>query len=134
MLVKEEIMDKESEKRVLTAYSGYNELQDIFQLALRRAAIGKGKIRHAEEGQLFENQQICDDLRGTDKSAAIFQIRKKAREVLRLSRRQDKVNELLDVCVYAAAAVLVLIEEQQELDSRRKEVREQIKKEVKKDE
>jgi len=127
MLVKEEIMDKESEKRVLTAYSGYNELQDIFQLALRRAAVGKGAIRHAEENQPFERQQICDDLRGTDKSAAIFQIRKKAREVLRLSRRQDKVNELLDVCVYAAAAVLVLIEEQQELDNRKKEIKDERK-------
>ena len=120
-------MDKESEKRVLTAYSGYNELQDIFQLALRRAAVGKGAIRHAEENQPFERQQICDDLRGTDKSAAIFQIRKKAREVIRLSRRQDKVNELLDVCVYAAAAVLVLIEEQQELDNRKKEIKDERK-------
>lgn len=118
-------MDRD--KRVLDSYSGYDKLQDIFQAALRRAAVGKGAIRHAEENQPFERQQICDDLRGTDKSAAIFQIRKKAREVLRLSRRQDKVNELLDVCVYAAAAVLVLIEEQQELDNRKKEIKDERK-------
>lgn len=117
-------MDKEAEKRVLTAYQGYNELQDIFQLALRRAAIGKGKIRHAEEGQLFEQQQICNDLRGTDKSAAVFQIRKKAREVLRIPKKIDKINELLDIMVYAAAAVIVLEEEITKIDSRRREVKE----------
>lgn len=101
----------EVNRRVLESFPGYNKLQDIFQLALLRAAIGKGRIRHADENQPFEKQQICEDLRGTDKSAAIFQIRKKAKEVLRLPRKLDKVNELLDICVYAAAAVIVLEEE-----------------------
>ena len=117
-------MDKESEVRVLQAYHGYNELQDTFQLALKRAAVGKGAIRHAEPNQYFENQQICDDLRGTDKSAAVFQIRKKSREMLRLSKKVDKINELLDVMVYAAAAVIVLEEELRAIDSRKKEVKE----------
>lgn len=120
-------------KRVLEAFDGYNKLQDIFQLALKRAAVGKGKIRHAT-GEPFEQQQICADLRGTDMSAATFQIRKKAKEILRLSKKIDKVNELLDCCVYAGAAVIVLMEEMHKLDVRRTEVKEQIKKEEKKDE
>lgn len=119
-------MDKESEVRVLQGYHGYNELQDTFQLALKRAAVGKGAIRHAEPNQAFEQQQICDDLRGTDKSAAVFQIRKKAREMLRLSKKVDKINELLDVMVYAAAAVIVLEEELREIDNRRKEVKNEL--------
>jgi phage terminase large subunit GpA-like protein len=55
----------------------------------------------------------------------VFQIRKKAREVLRIPKKIDKINELLDIMVYAAAAVIVLEEEITKIDNRRREVREE---------
>lgn len=111
--------------QMMNVPSGYKSLADVFQLAINRASLGKGVKRHADyAGQPFEKQDICDELRGTDKSAAIFQIRKKAKESLRLPSKQQKINELLDTMVYAAGAIIVLLEEMEELDSRNRELKE----------
>ena len=87
----------------------YTSLEDILTMARNRAAVGKGRLRHAT-GEPFEQQPICTELRKMGLEPAIYQIRKKSLECLRfkgLKGRERRTNELLDVIVYAAAAVIV---------------------------
>lgn len=74
--------------------------------AYERVSIGKGAERHAD-GQPFEQQDICTELRLFGLSPAIYQIRKKAKELLRFNRRTKQIEELQDIIVYAAAAIIV---------------------------
>jgi hypothetical protein len=88
----------------------YAALASVFDRALEQAAEGKGKERHANEGERFEEQQIVQIGRwlGTD-HFQIGQAVKKAIESTRLPTDRA-VRDLLGAMVYLAAAV-VLIEE-----------------------
>jgi phage terminase large subunit GpA-like protein len=87
---------------------GYKSLTNVLADALDRASLGKGKERHAE-GKPFEEQDIVKELKDFQSTiGAIYQIRKKAKESLRLSDRQA-ANEFLDIIVYAAAAYIYLL-------------------------
>jgi hypothetical protein len=91
---------------------GYLSLSIILNRALERAAVGKGAKRHADyHNQPFEQQDICQITREEGHGGVRFQLRKKVKEISRLPRKQDQINELLDVIVYAAADILVLQEE-----------------------
>jgi hypothetical protein len=97
------LFTKDEEKPVP---DNYYELKRVLKEAHDRAAFGKGYERHADY-KPFENQDICTELIIFGTGPALFQIRKKAKESLRLSREQAR-NELLDIIVYAAAAAIVL--------------------------
>lgn len=87
---------------------GYELLDNVLQYALKRASQGKGKRRHATD-RPFHQQPICEEIRLLGTEAAVYQIRKKALESLRLSKLAA-AEELHDVIVYAAAACIVLVE------------------------
>jgi hypothetical protein len=91
---------------------GYEALAETLQLAYNRAAVGKGKERHANDNP-FIQQEICEDLRIFGIAPALFQARKKIKESARLPR-QEAINELLDAIVYLSAAVIVEYEAPQE--------------------
>ena len=88
-------------------YDGYQRLEDVFYQALKRAAVGKGKERHAD-GNVFEEQPICVGARNFGVGAPLFQAFKKILECQRLHMPKDAINELLDAMVYLAAAVIVM--------------------------
>lgn len=91
--------------------AGYESLASTLQAAYNQAAIGKGKVRHAE-GKDFEKQDICEELRIFGSiSPALFQARKKIKETLRIMSTNGARAELLDAIVYLAAAVIVLDED-----------------------
>ena len=88
---------------------GYERLNTVLDDAMHRAAFGKGHVRHATNYP-FEEQFVVPMLRELGIEPALYQIVKKAKEVPRVLGLQSKVVELLDVIVYAAAAVIVLEE------------------------
>ena len=87
----------------------YLKLQEILDKAYSRAAYGKGKERHARSLP-FEQQYICKGMRVFGAGGGLFQIGKKAEECMVLSK-PAAMNELLDIMVYAAAAYIILEEE-----------------------
>ncbi len=91
----------------LNTVPGYEDLEQVLSLAYDRAAKGKGKERHADDLP-FRDQWIIEGLEIHGIGAALFQAEKKIREVKNIKDPQAKANELLDVMVYMAAAVLVL--------------------------
>lgn len=91
--------------------AGYEALAIVLQMAYNQAALGKGKIRHAE-GKNFDKQDICEELRIFGSiSPALFQARKKIKETLRITSTNGAKMELLDAIVYLAAAIIVLDED-----------------------
>jgi len=92
----------------MTKNDPYKELKRALNEAFKRAAKGKGYERHAEN-KPFHEQDICTELKSLGLSSASYQIRKKAKEALRLSANQA-ANEFLDIIVYASAAYIVLTE------------------------
>ncbi|MBV6343102.1 hypothetical protein [Candidatus Magnetobacterium casense] len=87
----------------------YKALEDVLMMARNRAAAGKGRERHGT-GEPFHQQPICQELRHMGLEPAIYQVRKKALELLRFKgkrARDRRTAELLDIIVYAAAAVIV---------------------------
>lgn len=92
----------------LTALPGYEQLAEVLDAALAQAQAGKGKERHAGEGEAFHDQQIvqlCEWMNSTQ--GAVFQVSKKALESTRLDDAAAE-RELLGAINYAAAAVLVI--------------------------
>lgn len=83
----------------------YITLFDVLLEAYDRASSGKGKERHATD-DYFMDQPIVTEGRALGISPHIFQIRKKALEVMRMSPDAAR-RELLDIIVYAAAAFLI---------------------------
>lgn len=84
----------------------YESLANVLARALSQAANGKGRERHANPGERFEDQQICTLNRWLgDSHGAVFQICKKAIESQRLDTEAG-VRELLGAIVYAAAAIV----------------------------
>jgi phage terminase large subunit GpA-like protein len=94
----------------------YKALSQALQKAFLRAAKGKGAQRHGDD-RPFEQQDLCEELRALGYALASYQIRKKAKELLRLSPRA-RSNEALDIIVYAAAIVIVSAREVEDEDKR----------------
>jgi hypothetical protein len=61
----------------------YVVLMDVLQEALNQASEGKGKERHAKEGEAFEDQPICEIARRLD-GGPLYQAVKKIYESKRL--------------------------------------------------
>lgn len=88
----------------------YGSLWGVFRLAYLRASKGKGHERH-DKGEDFTQQWILRGLRAFGIGGALFQIGKKAEELVRFEDRQMRINELLDIVNYAAAAAIYEIEQ-----------------------
>lgn len=84
----------------------YKALRLVMDAAYERAALGKGKERHATSNA-FEDQPIITEGKHFGIRPHLYQIRKKSLEVARMDVDAAK-RELLDVIVYAAAAYLIL--------------------------
>lgn len=92
----------------LDALPGYEQLAEVLDAALAQAQAGKGKERHAGEGEAFHDQQIVQlcEWMGSHQGA-VFQVAKKALESTRLPDEAAE-RELLGAINYAAAAILVI--------------------------
>lgn len=91
---------------------GYDELRRVFAQAVGQASHGKGKERHAHEGEPFHEQQIVKLARWSGGiGGTVFQACKKALEATRLLDEGSAIrakSELLGAMNYLAAAVLVI--------------------------
>ena len=99
-------MSEEDAERIREQWKKYKTLKEVLDKAFLRASEGKGRERHAENNP-FEEQPICTELESLGLSPAVYQVRKKAKESLRLPAREAR-NEWLDIIVYAAAAYVAL--------------------------
>ncbi|MBZ0158443.1 MAG: hypothetical protein K8I29_19770 [Alphaproteobacteria bacterium] len=91
----------------------YQQLEGVLSAAFNQASAGKGKERHAEEGEPFEKQQICEiarRLKGHPAAGPLFQAVKKIYESGRLPGQRG-IDELLGAIVYISAAVILMEEE-----------------------
>jgi hypothetical protein len=91
----------------------YNKLERVLTRAKGQASDGKGKQRHAKEGEPFEKQKICEITRRVGIGYPLGQAIKKVIESDRLSTEAG-VAELLGAINYIAAAVIVMEEKEQE--------------------
>lgn len=82
-------------------------LYDVLMMAGNRASEGKGRIRHSH-GEPFTEQYICRAPKIFGLGALLYQIGKKNEEIMNLDITEDRINELLDIIVYAAAGVILL--------------------------
>ena len=88
----------ENDVMTLQVPKGYELILKACTDAMQRAAVGKGRKRHADhDNQPLEQQQIYIYSHGFRRD----QIRKKAGELERL-RLRDQLGELLDIIVYAS--------------------------------
>lgn len=87
----------------------YLALVNVFEDAARQAAFGKGKARHAEEGEAYEDQIICEVARRVGLGYPLGQAAKKIYESQRIGGERG-VAELLGAINYIAAAVIVMRE------------------------
>jgi hypothetical protein len=91
-------------------WTGYEKLYNVFMDAMYRASCGKGKERHADGDEPFDEQFILRGARRFGLNGLRFQIAKKNEEVGNIVDYQAKINEFLDIAVYAAAAIIRLRE------------------------
>jgi hypothetical protein len=94
----------------------YGELFRVLHGAYTQASDGKGRARHAELNEPFEEQKICEitrRLRGNVAAGALFPAVKKCYESGRLPKDRA-IAELQGAINYIAAAIIVM-EEQPEL-------------------
>lgn len=87
----------------------YESLQGVLMEALYQAQSGKGKERHANDGEPFEDQQICEIARRVGVGFDLGQAVKKIYESQRLDKDRG-VAELLGAINFLAAAVIVMRE------------------------
>lgn len=95
----------------------YTALENVYRSAFGQAAFGKGKERHAGEGERFEDQFICQGQRDFGLGGGIFQAVKKCKEALGMVERGelDRARfELLGAMNYIAATVIVVEEKGRE--------------------
>lgn len=85
----------------------YQELEEGLKAAYERAALGKGKERHANDKGFME-QDIITEAEIFGIGPHMFQVRKKARELMGFKEPERQMNELLDIAVYAIAAYLIV--------------------------
>ena len=102
---------------VITVPSEYISLGLVLQSALEQASRGKGKERHASEGEDYSDQIICEVTRRLGSGYPLGQAVKKIYEAQRLGGEKG-IAELLGAINYIAAAVIV---EQEELEAEREE-------------
>jgi len=87
----------------------YTSLQRILDKAFEQASAGKGKERHATEGEPFEKQQIVEigkRLKDNPAAGPLFQAVKKIYESGRLDDERG-IHELYGAINYIAAAILM---------------------------
>lgn len=89
---------------------GYEDLRQIFEMALAQARDGKGKERHAKPGERFRDQKICEITRRVGMGFPLGQAVKKIEESQRLPGGHG-MAEILGAINYLAAAVIVLRED-----------------------
>lgn len=89
---------------------GYERLARVFDFALEQAQSGKGKERHAEDAQPYEQQLACSITRAEGHGFTRGQALKKIDEAKRLPR-EAAINELLGALNYIAADIIVLQDE-----------------------
>ena len=83
----------------------YDKLGEVLARAYAQAATGKGKERHAREGERFEDQVIGDMAKRFGVGSLLAQAFKKSEESQRLPHERA-VAELLGGIIYLAAAVI----------------------------
>lgn len=92
----------------LEALSGYELLAEVLDAALAQAQAGKGKERHAGEGEAFHDQKIVQLGEWMDSGGfAVGQACKKSLESTRLPYERARA-ELLGAINYLAAEVIRL--------------------------
>ena len=94
----------------LQAKPGYERLAWVLDQALHEAQTGKGRRRHAEKGQAYDDQLACTITRNEGHGFARGQAIKKIDEAKRL-KPAAAVAELLGAINYLAADIIVLLEE-----------------------
>lgn len=94
---------------ILEAPEGYESLCAVLDEAVEQASRGKGKERHASEGEAYEKQIICEVARRVGLGYPLGQAVKKIYESQRLGGNAG-VQELLGALNYVAAAVIVMRE------------------------
>jgi len=85
----------------------YENLYKVLVMAGVRASEGKGRERHSH-GEPFIDQYICRAPKIFGLGSLLYQIGKKNEEIVNLDFADEKINELLDIIVYAAAGVILL--------------------------
>jgi hypothetical protein len=88
---------------------GYESLATVYDSAIEQASEGKGRERHANEGEAYENQIICEVARRVGLGYPLGQAVKKIYESQRIGGERG-VAELLGALNYVAAAVIVMRE------------------------
>ena len=83
----------------------YSSLKKVLDEALLQASEGKGKERHASDGEAFEDQPICEIARRLD-GGPLYQVVKKVYESVRLPGEAG-VRELLGAINYIAAEIIL---------------------------
>lgn len=87
-------------------------LENIIRSAIERVRT-KGRERHSEENEPFENQPIMEisrRLKGNIAAAPLFQVVKKSYETGRMPCEQA-IKEIDDAIIYLGAAKLLYMEE-----------------------
>ena len=94
---------------VINVPSEYVSLGLVMQSAMEQASKGKGRERHASEGEAYEDQIICEVARRVGLGYPLGQAVKKIYESQRIGGERG-VAELLGAINYIAAAVIVMRE------------------------
>ncbi|MBR4422624.1 MAG: hypothetical protein IKS68_00215 [Mailhella sp.] len=95
---------------IFEAPKGYEILCEVLGEAVEQASKGKGKERHARDGEAYESQIICEVARRVGLGYPLGQACKKIYESQRLDPERG-IAELLGAINYLAAAVIVMQEE-----------------------
>jgi hypothetical protein len=99
----------EQAMRIVEEMKGYESLVQVYQDAVIQASKGKGRERHAVEGEAYEDQIICEVARRVGLGYPLGQAVKKIYESQRIGGERG-VAELLGALNYVAAAVIVMRE------------------------
>ena len=99
----------EQAMRIVEDMKDYESLVQVYQDAVIQASKGKGRERHASEGEAYEDQIICEVARRVGLGYPLGQAVKKIYESQRLGGERG-VAELLGALNYVAAAVIVMRE------------------------
>ena len=94
----------------------YCRLFVVLFKALQQASEGKGKERHAEENENFEDQVICEIGKRLGIGYNLGQAVKKTYEVKNIDDVDAKINELLGAINYIASAIILLEEEREDMN------------------
>ena len=97
-------------REMSTSNDNYSELKRVLEMAYNQASEGKGKERHAN-GEKFEDQPIMTIAKGHGLGYQTGQAAKKLQEahtLLKLRGKHAAIQEILGAINYAAAAVLLI--------------------------